>query len=321
MNKIKTGILIILLSSILYSNDANSQQRGQQQEQVPNIPAQIKPKRLELLNKISGDSIKSEFPFQSIDDIEPFRKNALLEREIADTPLIPSDIEQVYRTINLSFEPRQEFETVDLVYGYSTTLVFLDKNGNPWDIYDFNQGDKSIFDIKERQRHILTIVPKKYAGQTNLTIMFQGAKMPASLNLKINSQKSDYITQINVNDYGNNSPEEVTYDYTGGSRVDSLSYLSQFDDKYMSQMLTNVMPDGFKEMRVLRGDEEISRNQMRVFSRGEFLYVRTKHRPFNPSEISVRVGADGETKVFKIPFISKPMFVINGQLETLFIRE
>ena len=198
MTKKITLLILATISAFSLSFDANSQQRGQRgQEQQEEIPPQIKPKRLEVLNKIANDSLKREFPFTDINELDSFRENILLEKKIEDTPLI-GDIKQVYRTIDLSFEPRQEFETIDLVYGYSTTLVFLDKKGNPWDIADYNPGSANIFTIKPRSNHMLTIVPKKYAGKTNLTIMFKDAKMPASINLKINDKKSDYITQINV---------------------------------------------------------------------------------------------------------------------------
>lgn len=317
---IRFNIIITIFFLALFSFEASSQQRGQaQQEEVPEIPPQIKPKRLELLHRIANQTIIDNFAFKDEDELNNLIMELIREKEILDTNLVNRQIQQKHRVINLNFQPNQDFKNINLAYGYTTTLVFLDKNGNPWDLYDYSVGDDNLMEIGFRQKNILTIKPKKHSGTTNLTMMFENGRMPVSINLQINNNDVDLITTLYMEGIGNNSPEERTV-VMGGGKKNDLSYLAKFDGDYMSDLLSNIVPEDFNEKYAYLNDEMVSRREFRFFQKDSFLYVRTKHRPHHPEPTMVRNSSDGETKVYKIPYLNFPLFIVDGKIETLHIR-
>lgn len=315
---IKTIIIAII---ILFSFEASAQQRGQgQNDEILEVPSQIKPKRLQLIHRVANQLIEDEFAFKEVDEFDSILMELIREREIQDTRLINRNIDRNHRVINLNFEPNQIFENINLSYGYTTTLVFLDKNGNAWDIYDYSVGDSDIIAAEFRRGNIITLNPQRHSGITNLTIMFKGARMPVSIDLGINADKVDYITTLYIDGSGNNSAEERTISLVGGSGSDNLSYLAKFDGNYMSDILANVVPDGFNEKDAYINNEVVSKRDYRFFQKDNFLYVRTRHRPHHPEPLMIRNSSDGETKVYKIPYMTFPLFVMDGKITTLHIR-
>lgn len=322
----KKHILLYLLIGgfTFYSSSIYSQQRGQQQQQQEaevKIPLQLKPKRMDLINKVSNNSIAQQQPFFSDNEIENIKEMLRVEKKLGEENLINKNIVPQYRNIFLGFTPTQNFQRINLAYGYSTTLVFLDKNGNPWDIFDISMGDSSIADVQFRQKNILTFVPQRRTGKTNLTLTFVDSKLPSSLELILNDETVDYITQIDVQGYGNQSPIETTVlSRSGANTIRDLSYLAKFEETFISEIMTNTKPEGVEEKDVFINSKLINDNEFRVFVKDSFLYVRTRHTAHSPEPLLTRFGPDGVTKVYKIPFISAPMFIIDGRSEIINIR-
>jgi hypothetical protein len=282
------------------------------------IPVQLKPERLELLNKIANEKIRDEdYSYKKIEEISEVLQ--LIEKEEKITSNNLKKINKAYRSISVSMSPSSDFETINMVPNYSTTLVFVDKMGNPWSINKFIVGSAQDYSPEHQSPNILTFSPNANIANSNLTILFKGAKLPIAFDLVVNSEEVDYITEIKVNEYGDQSPKEEYIEYYKDSGKQDLSYLSKNEESFMGDIIANTRPSGFEEKHAFNKYSEIE-DDFRIFHKNKFLYIRTSHQVFSPAPIKQKNSADRLTKVFKIPFMSTIIINKNGKMETLKIK-
>lgn len=293
----------------------------QQQEKQVDFPEQFKPERLKLLEQIANETIKNEdYPFKNEKDVENFEELIRKENEILDSTLIPENVQKDYRSVSLDFSPTNNFKKFYFVYGFTTTIAFFDKEGNPWDIVDISPGNTQLFDIKYRAENILTISPKKLAGTTNLTLMLKDAKLPLSVDLMINKNNVDYVAQVNVDGYGNNTEDYNTVNFRSNNNRSSLSSYARSEETVLAEIITNTKPSNMEEKKVEMNEGSVNPNEFRAFLGDKYLYVRTIHEAFSPAPVAMKKAPDGKTKVFIIPYVKKPIFLVDGKTTTLTIK-
>tara|TARA_B100000700_G_scaffold267699_1_gene307858 strand:+ start:138375 stop:139331 length:957 start_codon:yes stop_codon:yes gene_type:complete len=293
----------------------------QQQEKPVEYPEQFKPERIKVLEQIANETIKNnDYPFKNEKDVENFEELIRKEQEILDSTLITENVKKQYRSVSLDFSPTNEFKKFFFVYGFTTTIAFFDKEGNPWDIVDISPGNKQLFDIKYRAKNILTISPQKLSGTTNLTLMLKDAKLPLSVDLVINKENVDYVAQVDVDGYGNNTKQYNTVNYNSSSNRNSLSSYARSEEEVMAEIITNTKPSNMEEKKVEINSRAINPNEFRAFIKDKYLYVRTVHQAFSPAAVAMKKAPDGKTKVFIIPYVKKPIFLVDGKTTTLTIK-
>jgi hypothetical protein len=286
------------------------------------LPVQLKEKRLELLNKIANEKIRDEeYPYSSTNEVLEVIEKINIEDRIINGQISKENIKKRYRTIQVSTNPSDEFPTINLAPNFSTTLMFLDKLGNPWSIEKFIVGSAENYHPEIQEKNIITFTPKSKADNSNLTAILKNGDVSTaiSFNLKINTEIVDFISEITIDGYGDNSPKEteVTYISTNSEKNSSnkLLYLSKNEKTFMSEMIANTLPHDFTELKVYSKDGEVQEGY-RIFHKKEekFLYVRTMHDIFSPNIIKQRNGIDKNVKVMKIPYTTSLVVKEFGKL-------
>ena len=310
----------IILSIITIS--ISSQAASRKQEKVK-LPIQLKPERMKVLNRIADEKIVDEqYPYRSVNEVAEIIKRIDIEKEITSGESQKSSIQKLYRTLSVSMTPSDKFQTISLVPNFSTTIVFVDKIGNPWAINKYIVGGAEYYHPELQSDNIITFTPKVSTGSSNLTVMFKGGKLPVSFNLLINKKKVDYIIEVKVDGYGNNSPKEKDITFINTKKQsDSLLYLSKREEFYMSEMLSGNLPSGFKELDVLNSNGG-DKDGYRVFHKSgeKFMFIKTIHEIYSPRVVKQRIGVDQVTKVMRIPYTTKVYSTEFGNLEKLIIK-
>lgn len=284
----------------------------------------LKPERIELINKLAEEKLKNEeYPV-----VTPEAKNIVenIKNEEDFISKNSSNIEKKYQNINIDFSPTEKFEKIMVAPNFSTTIIFVDKNSNPWNIDKYTLGGAEYYYPELQFPHILTISPKAMQGASNLTVFLKDdLHRPLSFDIVINNKTVDYINVIKVNELGNNSPKEIIFN---GSSIkesqNSLSHLSKMDDDFMSLMLAGNKPSGFNEMYLFNSQEEKYEEpeDFRVFHKDneKYLYIRTKHITYSPEHEGISYSADRKYKVIKLPYTTSFYVVINGNLRLVKLK-
>jgi hypothetical protein len=323
MNKLKKiSILSICLTISMLSNNINAQQRNNEKP-IDLDTVVLKPDRLEELKRMADAKILEEslaYSESSEKDLKKLFKLIDNQERIISSKL--DDIEKLYRTIKVDMSPQNSFKTIYLSPNYTTTILFIDKKGNPFSIEKFILGSSDNYKYELQSENMITFSPKVNVTNSNLTILFKDGKRPLAFNLLVNSEKVDYITEIQIDVLGNNSPRNK---YTGliSTRKEGnpLEYLSKFEEAFMSEMLSNNLPQDFSEKYALNQSDEIV-DDFRIFHKKDdkHLYIRTIHSIYSPEEEGVYHSADQKTKVIRIPITTSIVVNQDGILEQLKIK-
>jgi lipoprotein-anchoring transpeptidase ErfK/SrfK len=293
------------------------------------LPVQLKEKRLKQLQKIADEKIRDEkYPFTSEDDFFDIIKKQQLEDKVVSGQIINEKIKKQYRTIQVSTNPSANFKTLNLAPNFSTTLIFLDKLGNPWSIEKFIVGSAENYNPEIQDANMITFTPKTKADNTNLTVIFKNGdnNTAISFNLNITSEIVDFISEITIDGYGDNSPKETETNFinTGGSlnKNNELLYLSKDEKTFMSEIISNTLPSGFSEFYAYSSDGK-QKEDYRIFHKenDKFLYIRTKHKIISPNPVKQRNGIDKTIKVIKIPYTTSLWVEEFGRLININIRK
>lgn len=321
-NKITLSLLISLFLCF------NASAASKKKEDVV-LPVQIKEKRLQQLQKIADEKIRDEsYPFTDESDFIDIIKKQQLEDRIVSGQMVNENIKKQYRTIQVSTNPSADFKTLNLAPNFSTTLIFVDKLGNPWSIDKFIVGSAENYNHEIQDSNMITFTPKTAADNSNLTVIFKNgdSNTAISFNLNITSEIVDFISEITIDGYGDNSPKETETNYvnTGESvnQNNKLLYLSNDEKTFMSEMISNTLPSGFSELYAYSSNGKQSEHY-RVFHKegDKFLYIRTKNKLISPHPVKQRNGIDRSIKVLKIPYTTSLMTEEFGSVTQINIRK
>lgn len=316
----KIIVLAVFGAFLLNAQVLAAPNRNNNKEEVI-LPVQLKPERLELLNRIADENLMTDdYPYKSVKEVEEIVDRIKIEEKILSGNT-SQNIEKLYSTISVDMLPSDNFKTINLVPNYSTTLIFLDKLGNPWSIKKFIVGGAADYSPEQQSENIITFSPIAKVSDSNLTVILEDGK-PISFNLVIGDKKVDFITEIKIDGYGNNSPKEESFNFINTkSNTNDLLYLSKSEEKFMSEMLSNNLPEGFYDLTVL-SSTGLLKDDYRIFHKkgDKFLYVRTIHSIYSPRIVKQRNGVDGKTKVMKIPYTTSMYATEFSKLEKLKIK-
>lgn len=315
----KIKVINLLLSFLLLnlgilSSEVNAASRNKN-ERVE-MPVQLKPERMELLEKIANEKlISEELPFSS--ETSDLMKKMLIDKNnFITTP--PKEVEALSRTLTIPVGVVDgKFETIYLSANKITTLVFVDKLGNPWTIEKHSVSSPSKIHPELVNSNMITFSPKVRNGFGNMNLIFKDSNFPIMLKWEISEEKLDYVTEIKIDGYGNKSPKNnMMRLYVGGNSV-----TPKYNQENYSIMLSGNTPYGFKLKEVYNEFGEIEEGfKVWVSDDDQFLYVRTVHQVNYPPKLSIKKSADKTTKIFKGKKTPRITVIKDGKLLNLKVK-
>ena len=312
MNKKVVKIMICLLV-VQLSFTVNAARKNNENA---SIPLELKPERMKLLEQLANKKVlEEELPFT--EETADILKKMLNDKDdfIHNSP---SKIQKMSRSLDIPMGVTDgKFEVIYLAPNLSTTLVFVDKLGNPWTIEKHSVSTPSKVQPEIVNSNMMTFSPKKIRGEGNMTLFFKDSNFPITLEWIISDKKVDYVTEVKIDGYGNKSPQNnMMRLYVGGNNV-----APKYQSKSFSTMISGNTPLGFSLKSLFNeyGEEEDGFNVW-VSDGGQHLYTRTIHKVFYPPTISVKKSGDKKTKVYKTKFSSRITVKKDGKLLHLKVR-
>ena len=310
MDKKAVNIILytILTGLILLSFNVEASRNRNNNEKVEK-PLQLKPERMKLLEQIANEKvITEELPFT--EETSNLMKQMLGDKDnFINNP--PLDIEKMSRSLSLPIGVTNgEFETIYLSANSVTTLVFVDKLGNPWTLEKHSVSSPSKIFPEVVNSNMITFSPKVRRGNGNMTLFFKDA-YPVDINWVISDEKVDGVTEIKLDGYGNNSPKSGNFRiFVGGNTTQP-----KYDTNTMSTMLVGNTPFGYDNKVVYNEFSEVE-NGFKVWlsEDNQFLYTRTVHKVLYPPVISVKKSGDKRTKVYKTNVSPRMSVIKDGKL-------
>jgi hypothetical protein len=313
MNKKVVKILMLLLV-VNMTFTANSASRKNSKELK--TPAQIKPERMKLLEGIANRIlVDKELPFTK--ETADIMKKMLEDKDdFINDPIV--DIERMSRSIEVPMGVNDgAYKKIYFSPNASTTLVFVDKLGNPWTIEKHTVSTPSKVHPELVKSNMMTFSPKVNRGLGDMTLFFKGSNFPITLLWDISTEKVDHITEIRLNGYGNQSPKDnMIRHYVGGNSV-----TPKYQQNDFSLMISGNTPYGYNMKDVVNEFNEIEEGfKVWVSADGQNIYTRTTHKVFYPPVISTKKSADKHTKVYKTKFAPRITVKKDGKLLHLKIK-
>lgn len=319
----KTKLLVACIGSLFL---ASSVQGANRKEEIK-IPIQLKEKRIKELERIADEKISDEdYPDYSKKELLEIIEKMNFEEEFVNGKFANENIKKQYRTIQVSTNPSENFQVLNLAPNFSTTLIFVDKLGNPWTIEKFIVGSSENYYPEIQDVNIITFTPKIKADNSNLTVIFKNGDVNTaiSFNLNINNEVVDFISEITIDGYGDNSPKETEVTHINTNETlgnNKLLYLSKNEQTFMSEMIANTLPEGFKEMYAYGTNGKLKEDYRVFYQDGEkFLYVRTIHEIVSPDVTKQRNGIDKNIKILKIPYTTSLITREFGMANQIYIK-
>lgn len=282
-------------------------------------PLRMAPDRKELINMLSDEKL-----LQAIHPMDENFANKLKEENL-DTQKMkempPHDPKIMYRM--LDFNPKKPIaqqggRTIYLSPDYSTTLMFLDRDGKKWPIknYTISLGDKIINSVVDTGTFVLQ--PKTQFAKGNMVVMLKGEDVPVTLTIYVGDKKLDYTTKVQVDEYGPNSQPTFSGNEGDGSiQTNDLSSMSHFTKSDMLLMLQGYTPD--KSYKSKKTND----NDVQVWEKDKIMFVRTQDELISPSLVkdkNNRVTDVNGNKVFAIPYTPSIMLMRQGKYIEVQIR-
>lgn len=165
------------------------------------------------------------------------RDKALAESSIQD--LVPYN-----RTLNIELDSGMvKPQVIRVAYGFSTTLIFVDIDGQPWCVQNRPQSN-NLFVLTSLNKctentdgNVFTIQPKTKFSKSNSVFLLEGEQLPITLNLIPDQKVRDETVVIKLN---RQKP---------GSLIETKS-LPETANSDLEQYLRNVPPAHAKKINV-----------------------------------------------------------------------
>lgn len=273
------------------------------------------------------------------------RKEALFEQIIRDdlskkaNPLTDEDVKQIKididdwkrkqntrlkdpkilnRSFPVSFEPKTEPEEIYFSPNYTTTIIFLDKLGNPWPLTKYIIGNAAKFQVEQMPPSTLIITPLEEYAYGNLTVMFQDKSVPAIFTIKTSNDKVDYKVEARITDIGPRSKNANKKLHVNTNRIRSggTNPYSHFPEKEITNLLNGEPPEELLKNK----KHAIGRSDIDVYEYNEKLYILTNGVVRTPPPLDSRQNANGKNLFITV---AMPYFYLteNGELIKVKIRD
>lgn len=253
------------------------------------------------------------------EEIIRFKKLIDSQQRAAAQPI--KDMELVNSQITMDTSPGAEIPVIRTAEGNVSTLIFLDRYGQPWPISFIKPGG-SKFEIKkvlndsglEEQKDMssaITIVPNGYYN-TNISLFLKGMSTPLIFKVVTGKDKVDSRVDVRVNTLGPASKSMVAA--SNMARSNSFSQELPTYDSALLSILGGVAPEGFHHKRLKNrlGDSYWKDGKM---------YLVTAAKVTRPNSRNNKIMKSGDgTFIYEVDEVSLALFLINGKLEEVEVK-
>ena len=165
------------------------------------VAKEVFDERTELQSKALDAALEKFFPL-SPDQIQLIYKAYEQKLEASSMPYTPVPV-AVTATRSIALAPGSEIPLVRLSKGYISSVLFLDKTGQPWPIANYSLGNNEAFDVQwDTQSNTLFIQSMKSWAFANMGIRLQGLNTPIMVNLVSSQGEVDYRIDFTVPESG-----------------------------------------------------------------------------------------------------------------------
>lgn len=249
-------------------------------------------------------SLKVKFALDG-SEIRTIRK---LENEDARAKNAPlHNVKLVINTIQVESDSPQPI-IIRVAKGYSSSLLFFDEQGNPWDIEGDVIGDGSAFTSNKipTKKHVALFEIKRAFSQTNALITLSGLPTPVVVRLVGDDRTVDARLSVRIPELGNNADRSYTY---SSNRAVSSAIVS---DDMLTVLNGSHLVNGKKfNLNGVKGD---------VWFKNNFLYIRTKAELKLPHYLETLSSPTG-INVYQIHPRTSLLFTQDGELLSAVVEE
>ncbi len=284
------------------------------EEAVESAPLMLKDARDAQIRNLAAYQLKRRFVPMNTSDSSTL-KQALEDRDKMVNESI-REPEQLNRTLNLNPSLLSGKPTIYASANYLTTIVFIDKYGNPWDIEDIGIGASTFFEYKNVNPYTIWLYPKKKYKKSNFSVFLKGLVTPVVFDLEESGDRVDYTVQAKVAGVGNNSkPKEFSLSGVHGA----IPKPQITHDDAILQMVDGITPNSAQVLSILVNDKPPY--DMDAWMYQNFYYIRLKGKVISPNPEQLTDSTIDGFRLYKIPVISSVFIERDGVLLTANIQK
>ncbi len=294
------------------------EEKSQSSDEKPPSSQQITNNELPMPGKGTADFERTQDFEDVIDNIIPMTPEQIkiLKKELDDQrraaaePVRPT----IPRSIEVLVEPRPgaEIPTIKANRGMVSTLVFLDRHGEPWPISNIRNGNARDFTVEgvtydngeEEQvgmTNALTVITNNYS-QGNVSVFLANMNTPILFNLESGGEYTDVRVDMRINKMG---PVSMGIVQTESGAVSTLPDY----DSLMLSLAGGVPPSDYTYDVLDNRIGEVYRGDDRTFLRSHFQLISP-----GPKDNNMVKSADG-TFVYELPDTPVVIMMINGEIK------
>jgi intracellular multiplication protein IcmK len=331
MNKLKSIAIVVcllpLMAGLIWAESCSASDAAGQQVRVLGQPDMPPENQAGDAKKESGSAQKKESPadnqkpdaqtlFQeSLRQMMPLDEGQIQEyRERSDQrekALLPVSPALNSRTVRVSLEPGNSPVAVRTTANVATSLVFHDSTGQPWPITSVTNGGPSFFQVLRPDLpdgNLLNVMPVQGYGTSTIVVTLEKRDIPLVIRLESDSvrspeRKADALVLFQLAHHGPKAAIPVIQDIKETANSTMLAFLD------------HTPPSKAARVRL-----EPSLDKLTVWKLGENLYIRTQHALIWPAWTAVVNGA-GNVKCYEAPVTSRIMLSVNGQVQSIVLKE
>lgn len=233
------------------------------------------------------------------DEIRQLRKE-MDDRQRAATDA-PSELRSV--TIPVSLSPGTIMPTVQVTPGYVTSIVVLDRFGNPWPIKGVSWGNREEYQVepppaqsedKGVPQNIIAVTPLRTIGATSMSILLAEKSLPVVIRLVVSRGVTDARADLRIEGLAPGAAPEI--------RASTIP--EQFGDADMVGFLDGVPPKGSTRLGV-------NSDLIEAWDFKGKMIVRTKGSLVSPRWTGIEHGAD-DLKVYQTSLVPVVLVLRDG---------
>lgn len=297
-----TNVLVALVMTAVSTTALANSRRGDKEPEPPKV---YKEKVQRMLNALVVDDAGNKTSPLTKEEHEEFRQhlrsNDMFRYEPNDGLQITNE------TVRVSLK-EPGIPVIKLSHTFTTTLIFTDVLGNPWEVDTLTDvSNKEVVSVEVKKPNMISVRPKKRAGKTNLPVKLKGEQRPITFLFDIVDDEVYFDVNVEVDGFGDSSASQralALNNYSQGLRV--APKLNRDPAKQL--MLQFMTPEGYEQKRVFDDYREpVDERDFVVWTKGDEMFVLTPHDAYNPDPIDVIAGNDGRYKLLvfkKIPLLA-----------------
>jgi intracellular multiplication protein IcmK len=233
------------------------------------------------------------------DEIRQLRKEMDARQKAATDA--PSELRSV--TIPVSLSPGTMMPTVQVTPGYVSSIVVLDRFGNPWPIKGVSWGNREEYQVEPPPaqgedsgipQNIIAVTPLRTIGATSMSILLADKPLPVVIRLVVSRGVTDARADLRIDGLAPGAAPEI--------RASTIP--EQFGDAEMVGFLDGVPPKGSTRLKA-------NSDLIEAWDFKGKMIVRTKGDLVSPRWTGIEHGAD-DLKVYQTSLVPVVLVLRDG---------